>query len=372
MPKPVRTARHSVIHRDSHAYAAHPHIACLADGSWLAVFNKAPRRALRLHPPQDPLFHNYLIRSVDEGDSWSAPEVVPDYDRHGVECAGLTPLADGSVLLNQWQFRWYPLGAATARADASELIFPERFAARLPLSPELGLAQAPRALLPWARGGGTTWVHRSVNCGRSWSESIAIDTSPFSGGYGMRGGIELPSGEILLPLSDIPHYRRIFLIRSSDGGRQWSDPSLVAAAEGHEFEEPAMIQLANGRLLMLLRDNVSRGLHQIQSEDHGRSWTELRASGIRGYPSHLSLLSDGQVLCLYGHRAPDYSIRAVLSADGGATWDTDDTRVVRGGLPNEDLGYPSAIVTESGEIFAIYYCQDGDGVTGIEATRFCL
>ena len=225
--------------------------------------------------------------------------------------------------------------------------------------------------MPWARGGGTTWVHRSADSGRSWS-GTSVDTNPFSGGYGMRGGVQLPSGAILLPLSDIPNYRRIFLIRSEDGGRHWGAAGLVAAAEGREFEEPATIRTTEGRLLMLIRDNVSRQLHQVESADDGASWSAPRASGISGYPAHLSLLEDGRILCLYGHRAPDYSIRAVLSEDGGKTWGTDDMRVVRGGLANEDLGYPSAIAGDAGQVFAIYYCQDEEGVTGIEATRFRL
>jgi len=48
----------------------------------------------------------------------------------------------------------------------------------------------------------------------------------FSGGYGMRGAAELPNGDLLLPLSDVPHYRRIFVVRSSDGGESWSWPIL--------------------------------------------------------------------------------------------------------------------------------------------------
>jgi hypothetical protein len=44
--------------------------------------------------------------------------------------------------------------------------------------------------------------------------------------------------------------------------------------------------------------------------------------------------------------------------------------VVRGGLPNRDLGYPTSTVTTAGDVFTVYYCQDRSGVTGIEATTF--
>ena len=39
----------------------------LAGGEWLIVFNKTIRRRVILHPPQDPEFRNWLIRSADRG-----------------------------------------------------------------------------------------------------------------------------------------------------------------------------------------------------------------------------------------------------------------------------------------------------------------
>src|SRR5690606_36143768 len=88
-------AEHRVVYRDPHAYVAHPHAVVLPDGTWLCVFNQSVRRHLILHPPQDPFFANFLIRSDDRGSTWSAPVIVPDYGWHGMECAGLTALADG-------------------------------------------------------------------------------------------------------------------------------------------------------------------------------------------------------------------------------------------------------------------------------------
>src|SRR5579871_950397 len=85
-------AEHTVLHKDPYAYSAHPHIVALEDGDWLIVFNKTIRRRLILHPPQDPEFRNWLMRSSDGGRSWTSPQAVPGYDLHGVECAGLTAL----------------------------------------------------------------------------------------------------------------------------------------------------------------------------------------------------------------------------------------------------------------------------------------
>jgi len=135
-------AEHAILHKDAFAYSAHPHLVALDDGDWLIVFNKTIRRRLILHPPQDPEFRNWLMRSSDGGRCWSAPQAVPGYDWHGVECAGLTPLGQGRVMLNQWRFRWYPLDTARKRLDAATLAFPARLLRGLALSPELDVDRA--------------------------------------------------------------------------------------------------------------------------------------------------------------------------------------------------------------------------------------
>src|SRR5262249_40884155 len=148
------------------------------------------------------------------------PQVAPGYDWHGVECAGLTALGNGAVLLHQWRFCWHPLATARQRPDASELTFPRELAAGLVPSPELDAPTdvwaSPDAIVPGARGTRGTFVHRSQDGGRTWTETHEIETRPYTGGYGPRGGVELRAGSLLLPLSDVPEYRRVFAIRSVD------------------------------------------------------------------------------------------------------------------------------------------------------------
>jgi len=372
----ARDANHTILHKDPYAYSAHPQIAVAPNGDWLIVFNKAPRRSFILHPPEDPLFRNVIMHSRDRGATWSAPQVAPNYDWSGTECASLTALRDSRMMLNQWRFRWYPLGLAQRLRTTERLVFPAAFLRGWAQSPEHDAAaysaQPPEELAPWARGGGETWVHRSDDGGASWTGSVRIDTTPYDGGYGMRGACELANGDLLLPLSDIPNYRIVFVVRSSNGGRSWERPVEVARQEGSEFEEPSLIQLPGGRLLALMRDNGTRYLHQCVSDDDGRSWSPPLRLPIEGYPPHLLLLPDGRVLCTYGWRYPDFAIRAVLSDDGGETWDIEQTVRIRGGLPNKDLGYPCTILDRGGSLFTVYYGQDGDGVTCIMATRWCL
>jgi hypothetical protein len=376
MPVPVVDARHQTVFKDPHAYAAHPHVVSLDHDEWLMVFNRSVRRPFVLHPPQDPHFYNVITRSHDLGATWSPPEVTPDYEWHGVETAGLTWLGADTVLLSQWQFRWLPLALARKRAATEELRLPADWAGDMLDAPHLdrGAALAGRAerLTPWARGSGGTFVHVSFDRGRTFEQTVRLDTAPYSGGYGMRGALVLPSGELVLPLSDVPSYRRVFVVRSKDRGLSWSAPSEVAAQDGRWFEEPALVRCPGGRIVGLLRENRSHSLHQVVSTDDGHTWSEPAPTPIHGYPPHLLGLPDGRLLCVYGHREPDYSIRAVVSVDEGRSWETDRTFVVRGGLPTKDLGYPSSVLRPDGRIFTVYYCQGEDGVTAIEGTTYSL
>ena len=146
------------------------------------VFNKTIRRRLILHPPQDPEFRNWMMRSRDGGESWSAPEIVPGYDWSGVECAGLTPLGGKRVMLHQWRFFWYPLAAARRRPDRDQLRMPAYLLRGLALSPELDVDRAlldtPETIAPWARGGGEAVAHLSEDGGESWARPTASPPRP--------------------------------------------------------------------------------------------------------------------------------------------------------------------------------------------------
>lgn len=367
--------QHIVVHRDSFAYCAHPHMVVATDGSWIAVFNRAPRRPYVLHPPEQPLYHNAIIRSPDRGGTWSVPEIVPGYGFTGTECAGLTPLKDGRIVLNQWRFAWYPLGLARRLPQQSGLDYPATFMKGWLASPEHDTSSfahlAPEQLAPWVRGPGRTFVHTSDDNGISFGGRTEIDTQPFSGGYGMRGGVELPDSRIILPLSDVPNYRQVFTVDSGDGGRTWSLPRLVAGGDGHEFEEPAVLRSRSGKIIMVLRDNATRHLHQVESLDEGASWTAPRILDIAGYPAHLLQLQDGRLLMTFGWRYPDFGIRTVLSNDDGANWDTEHTFRIRGGLPPRNLGYPVTVQADDGRLFTIYYGEDDTGVTCIMGSHWC-
>ncbi|PWH15168.1 MAG: hypothetical protein DDG59_11690 [Anaerolineae bacterium] len=372
----METVRHQILYKDSFAYCAHPHLVSLRKDWWVLVFNRAPRRAYVLHPPHDPHYYNLIMFSSDQGETWSEPQVVPDYDWYGVECAGLTVLNDSRLMLNQWRFHWLPLNQARHQPDSETFLFPEQWCPQMKTDPELGsLTGYPADLerqITWARANGGTFVHFSEDGGKTWQNTQKIETFPYSGGYGMRGGWQLPNGDILLPLSDVPQYQRVYLVRSRDNGSSWDKPTPVAEIGGRYFEEPTILCLPDGRLLMLLRENATHFLYQTASDDGGYTWSQPIQTPIWGYPAHLLLLPDQRLWCVFGYRRKPFGIRAVLSSDSGKSWEIASPILLRDDCPNGDLGYPSSVLRSDGSIYTVYYAQDSDGATCIMASLTLL
>ncbi len=362
--------QHSVVHAEPLAYCAHPHAVVLEDGAWVMVFNRAPRRACILHPPQEPLFANYVTRSDDEGRSWSPPTPVPDYSWTGTECAGLTALGGSSVMLNQWRFHWYPAPVVEAGLVGATTMGPRDVLRSVVESQEIGdwfsSEDSAERLFPWYRGNGEMWVRVSHDGGRTFRQAHPVAFQPYMGAYGMRGGQILPDGSIFLALSDAPRNHVTFGIKSTDGGASWSAPFVVAEEQGLDFEEPGGIVTDEGRVILFLRELTTRSLYRVVSDDSGATWSAPEALGVPEYPANPFRLADGRVAVIVGRRVPPYGIRLYVSGDDGMTFDWDDPVVVRD-LPNMDLGYPTACVRRDGEVVAIYYARTDD-VTAIHQT----
>ena len=335
------------------------------------AFNRGPRRALILHPPQDPEFVNVVTRSVDEGRTWTVPQVAPNYGFTGTECAGLTELHDGRIMLNQWRGNWLPLAKARGMERQPLMAWPAELLSRNLLVHATGPISAAEVerLAPWCRNGGTAWVHFSSDGGQSFGDGVEIPTGNYIGGYGYHGGVVTTGDTILLPLTDAYDFRTVFLVTSQDGGQNWSPPVCLASVKGSEFEEPATLVCRSGKVLMILRDNGTRRLHQISSSNGGLTWSIPRRLEIAGFPAHLAQLDDGRILMTYGWRMPAFGIRGRWSEDEGMSWSADEI-VIRKDMPNENLGYPCTLPLTGDTMLTLYYGEVSDGTTAILSSRW--
>ena len=378
----------TVVFQDRHRYSMGPSMVFVPGGDLVVAFNMTTMRELSahsprpwLHPPYDPEYRNMMIRSADGGRTWDAPRPFPDHDWHGTECPGLCVLANGHLLASVYKRIFLTAEAAAARDDL--------------------VGALPRHPYPWTNAHKGTYVHRSLDGGLTWAESVEVGTGPYISGYSNRGIVELADGTLLLALAAAdPFYdtyctedlfwtgdalgnernadgsvrvgkSAAFVAISMDGGRSWKATREIARHPGVNFFEPAMVRLRSGRLVCLLRSCVEAGDHlfQVTSDDDGLSWSEPRQTPIWGFPAQMIQLPDDRLLSVYGHRRAPFGIRACVSEDEGRIWDIKREIVVRDDLPNSNLGYPTAVVLESGDVFTVYWGEE-KGVTSLLGSWF--
>jgi len=156
-----------------------------------------------------------------------------------------------------------------------------------------------------------------------------------------------------------------YVVRSTDEGVTWSDPSLVAEAHN----ETALLQVDDGALLAAARhDGESQYLDLYRSEDLGRTWIHVvQATDNSQHPADLVNLGNDVILMLYGNRRDEAKdIRAVLSRDGGKTWDT-GTHLSLTSPVGGDFGYPSGVVM--GENLLVLHYWAGEGVSSYDGSK---
>jgi len=374
MPQPTEV-RNTIIYRARHAYCSHPCVTSLANGDWLVAFSKSTQSDPIRHPPGDPQFINLMCRSRDQGQTWEQPRAVPGYDWHGVEVPGLVQLSNGDVLLNQWQFIWYPLETAKKLWLGEEL---ECYLQNLDSPTPWNWERAANAgdweyhPHPFVRADGGAYVHISADNGSTWDLTVPVDISPNLAAFSNKGAIQLRNGDVLLALGSCGHDPRAasFILRSTDLGRTWGPPLDVAQIDGQIHSEPSLVETTSGKILMITREETTCYAHQCESRDGGFTWTEPTPLHLWGYPPHCISLSDGRLLLIYGRRKMPFGIRASISEDEGETWG--EEIILRDDLPNGNLGYPTIIEHAPGKLFAVYYGEDEEGTTHIQGTFFSI
>ncbi|MCC7261832.1 MAG: exo-alpha-sialidase [Candidatus Latescibacteria bacterium] len=308
----------------------------LRDGSWLVGFNAGYWHASLPTPLRQPPGEReewmclgmpqvdaptggrcMLIRSWDQGRTWSRPQTLidtPADDRHPF----FLDLPGGPLLC----------GFFTLDATGAPRYNPEA-GARLVFT-------------------------RSFDSGHTWEEPRRLP-SPFLA--------EEANGPLLLgqdgavyaaangtPPGDSPD--QVGLFRTQDQGQSWQCLSTIRA--DHHLWEPSVAQLPDGRMVLMARPEGDI----CWSSDSGHTWTAPVSFGMRLFAPNLYTLRDGTLLCLHGSYAPGHGgLRVLFSRDGGQTWIAPAPD--HGFLVDHTYGYGKAMELPDGSLFLTYLSTGG-------------
>ena len=200
---------------------------------------------------------------------------------------------------------------------------------------------------------------RSTDGGRNWSDPIWLESPGRFYERSHAQPIELPDGGILWPtycLDSRDSLEFAAIHRSDDSGRTWRVVSTLRRA-GKSLDEPAIARLADGRLILVGRPDGA----VFHSNDDGSSWNEtglIPATGTLKAP-RLFVMSDGTVVCA----ATVGTLCVFISTDHGRTW-TDSIA-----LDSSAYGYPGGLRLGDDSLL-VSYVERGNASSRIFLVRF--
>ncbi len=178
------------------------------------------------------------------------------------------------------------------------------------------------------------WISRSADGGLSWSEPKSIDRGPFAG-MGLMGNLVSTRDGVMVMAAEFSATEQVakqpdwtsILTRSGDGGETWAPWERVHTSQAtHYYLDPRITELADGRLLVAywthdLQIDQGLNVHTAWSSDEGKTWTEPQNASFWGQVTDVASLQSGRVIAVTNHRRRPQGIRALLSDDGGQSFD---------------------------------------------------
>jgi len=171
----------------------------------------------------------------------------------------------------------------------------------------------------------------STDEARSWSDPVrCIDGDGY---YVVNNDrfIQLPDGRIIFPtaLHDSGEMGKIMCYYYEDNGETWIKSQQVSNPENIVLQEPGIIELKNGKIMMFCRTNS--GVQYISySDDRGETWSSIEAGNIKSPLSPASverIPKTGDLLLVWnnnyvperdgGKRTP---FNLAISKDDGVSW----------------------------------------------------
>ena len=221
---------------------------------------------------------------------------------------------------------------------------------------------------------GHNYYRRSTDDGNTWGDQLIV--TPHAGYNIVHNDklVQLSSGRIIAPIefelvtSGDDHAGYIsYSVYSDDNGYSWHESKNMVNMLPVEAQEPHVVELRDGRLMMLMR-TYSGYVARAYSTDRGESWSDGKPVPDLKLPSRTSsalnikrIPKTGDLLllrCSSGPDQPPYRrtpFVSVISKDDGETWENE--RVMMGD-PEDDYGYPSLLFVDDTAIIS-YHQRDG-------------
>lgn len=335
-----------VIFRDPERYATFPDVKRLSsDGRLLCVFRDASFPDRVRHIEADARIVGSLSR--DGGLTWSKPHVIYD-DPHCQNDPSVSVLSNGRLLMNF--FNW--VGRSEAYVDEHK----PPFARRVDRG-EWGVYAEPGGVhLLWGGPDPEKWAEDATRVVGTSAPLFATSSAV----------LETDKKTLLLPVYGRSVEQRIdraYVLRSTDEGKSWSEPILIAADPEKKvaMQEPTLAQVTGGDIVVLMRTaHAGDHLHTTRSSDDGRTWAPAREIPLIGHPADMQVLPDGRLLAVYGYRHKPFGVRACISEDEGITWDRGREIVITDKGGHYDLGYPSVCMADEDHVVVVYYMNGPD------------
>ncbi len=332
----------TVISHQDHLYHGWPTLARRKNGQLLLVCSGGR------HAHVCPFGRVELMRSDDDGKTWSWPRVVIDTaidDRD----AGVLETAKGSILITTFTSLAYEpiLSRAEKIETGASGAWPrERLRAWQAAHRRTNAPDRQKALC--------VWMIRSTDGGVTFSRPYdCLVDSP-------HGPVQLAGGRLLYAGKELWRgEHRVGVCESLDDGQTWRWLATIPTRPGdrHEdYHELHVVETAEGSLLCQIRNHNktnSGETLQTESSDGGRTWSDPHSIGVWGLPSHLLRLRDDRLLMTYGHRRDPLGNQARLSEDHGHTWSA--PIIVSGDGTSGDLGYPTTVQLDDGTLLTVWY-----------------
>lgn len=199
----------------------------------------------------------------------------------------------------------------------------------------------------------------------SWSDPVRCITD--RDGYFVLNNsrvVQLKDGRLLMPVSlhkspgdsTFARIGRIWNYYSDDNGRSWKAGNEVANPESIVTQEPGLVELSNGDILMYLR-TMSGVQYFSYSKDKGETWSPAEPGNIKSPCSPASITripSKGDLLLVWNDNGADQQrtpFNIAYSEDEGKNW---VNRQIIENKPDGSYCYP-AIHYAGKEILISYF-----------------